>query len=68
MSVNDSSELANRAIKYLSGNDDKAIKVAVLYACTELPDLVPDEVINDAVARIKASLARVGGYHVTSRG
>jgi hypothetical protein len=57
--VNQSTELANRAIKHLNGNrTDKAIYTAVLYACTEFTDLVPQSVINDAVGRIKYAIGR----------
>ena len=49
----DSMELANRAVKYLNGKSDKAIKMAVLNACLESVDLVPQITIDEASARIK---------------
>lgn len=52
----ESSELANRAVKHLNGKTDKAIRVAVLNACTESPDLVPQATIDEAVARIKRGI------------
>lgn len=50
----DSMELANRAIGKLNGDyTPKGIKRAVLYACVESPDLVLQDVIDEAVARIE---------------
>lgn len=48
----DSQELANIAIKYLKGHDRKQVKIAVLNACTESPELVPQNVIDEAVAQV----------------
>ena len=58
--VDQSSELANRAIKNLSDPrtaTPKQINAAVLNACTEFSDLVPQNVIDQAVARIEAAKA-----------
>ncbi len=48
-----SEELANRAIKNLNGKTDrKHVQMAVLNTCLESPDLVPQQVIDEATARI----------------
>lgn len=56
--VDQSSDLANRAIKRLSDPmtaTAKQINAAVLNACVEYPDMVAQDVIDRAVARIKAA-------------
>lgn len=54
----ETSELANRAVKYLKGQKtDKAIYKAVLLACPEMDDLATQEEINEAVARIKRGIS-----------
>ena len=54
----ESDELANRAIKNLNGQaTDKAIRKAVLNACLESQDLVPQQTIEEAVARIKRGVS-----------
>lgn len=54
----DSSVLANLAVKHLhGGKTDKAIYKAVLMACLEVPDLVPQATIDEAVARIKLGIS-----------
>lgn len=56
--ISDSSVLANLAVKHLhGGKTDKAIYKAVLLACPEMPDLVPQATINEAVARIKRGIS-----------
>ena len=50
-------ELANRAIPYLQGTDETAIGKAVLLACTESPELVPQATIDEAIARIKRGVS-----------
>jgi hypothetical protein len=55
--VNKSSELANKAIKNLNGRTDKAIRKAVLMACPEMPELVTQAEIDEAVARIKRGVS-----------
>lgn len=48
-----SEELANMAIKNLNGKTDrKHVQMAVLNACLEFPDLVPQQTIDEATARI----------------
>ena len=54
----DSAELANRAIKNMIGKTDKEIRKAVSYACLESLDLVPQQTIEEAVARIKRGVSR----------
>lgn len=54
----DSAELANLAVKHLTGNSCKAAKIAVLNACLESPDLVPQQTIDEAVARIVRGITR----------
>lgn len=53
----DSQELANRAVKYLAGHDRKQVKIAVLNACTESTELIPQEVIDEATARIMRGIS-----------
>lgn len=56
--ISDSSVLANLAVKYLNGGKtDKAIYKAVLLACPEMPDLMPQTTIDEAVARIKRGIS-----------
>lgn len=48
-----SEELANRAIKNLHGKTNrKHVQMAVLNACLESPDLIPQKTIDEATARI----------------
>lgn len=54
----ESSELANLAVKNLIGKNSKAIRKAVLLACLESPDLVPQQTIEEAVARITRGVIR----------
>ncbi len=59
--VDKSSELANKAIKHLSNPKTATVKditKAVLNACTESSDLIPQNTINKAVARIRAAQSR----------
>lgn len=53
----ETSELANQAVKYLKAHTDKAIYKAVLMACPEMPDLVSQAEIDEAVARIKRGIS-----------
>lgn len=51
-------ELANAAIKNLNGKTDrKHVQMAVMNACLESPDLIPQNVIDEATARIMRGIS-----------
>ncbi len=54
----ESDELANRAIKNLNGKiDRKSVQIAVLNACVESTNLVPQQTIDEATARIMRGIS-----------